>query len=194
VITRPPLWLACHEAGHAVARLVLDEQVFPGPYLECVSVQGDDKVMGVARMQKRAWSIKPRRPAFEETDLRDGPLDLIETFAGPVAEYRSRYGANGPSGMRPHMAHLVMDAPPDRHDDMADAHHTIEWLALPDMEGALLAAYDLAVELVIEEWRGIVAVARRLRDAGEMDGDEFKEAWRAVRSGRATRAALKLAA
>lgn len=184
--TKPaPLWLAVHEAGHAVARLVLDELYFPGPYLSSVTIIAEGTTLGHVRMQERMHTFLPVQPRFVAEQIRDAKLEVVEAMAGQIAEMRQRMGTYGPYFTRQEIVDLVMASDPDETHDFGKSRRFLNWLSPDDPRATMEGLYREALKLVEAEWTGIVAVARMLRQAGTMEGDEFEQVWRSGRKRRA---------
>jgi len=199
--TRPPLWLCVHEAAHAIARFALDEDEThdPGPHLEFVSVIGDGRVRGRAMMQRRQHVRTPLAAlaaAMAEGGVaewlgpRNAECDIIELLAGPVAEHRQRGGWLRPALMEPDVVRVTLeldDPQADVPDDSHNVRRSLDWLAPDDPAVALRDLWRRAFVLVEQEFSGILATARLLRTAGEIEGEEFEASWRACRPSEALR-------
>lgn len=174
-----PLWLAVHEAGHAVARLVLDETLpQPGPMVKEVTVVRDEDRLGLARMDARAPLYLRGHANHIPRAVLDQNIkfDIIEKLAGPIAEVRHRYGSIGPMfDKRPQMDFCLSRS--EHVCDHSAARAQAEWLSPSDERALLEQAYDVACALVEREWIGIKAVARVVQAAGSLDGTQFEEAW-----------------
>jgi hypothetical protein len=184
-LKRPPLWLACHEAGHAVARLVLDElTLVPGPYLRSISVEPQDGALGICMHGSRCplfWIELPYPKDVIHADVR---ADIVENFAGAVAETHCKCSGFAAmwqwhSNVMPTLESVVFTD--DNHEDAAEVHRRLQWLSHPlNLEDAKRLWFDACL-IVTQEWPGIAKTARVLRDRGTMDGDEFEDVWRGFR-------------
>jgi hypothetical protein len=175
--SQPKLWIAAHETGHAIARLVLNETIAAGPTIWEVSLEADDDSIGHVKMRNRV-----DRPGAEQ--LRDARLDIIETFAGPVAELRCHYGRWAPAFSWRDMIPRALAADPGDENDMGDVVWLLDWIAPTDPTAELRRLWFEAVELVNAEWRGLLAMARIMQRDIRMYGDTFEEVWRGLRSAR----------
>src|SRR5262249_55712503 len=72
--------------------------------------------------------------------------------------------------------------------DLDRVHVRLNWLNPADPAAEFDQLYRQAIAVVFSEWAGIVRAARVLQRRVEMDGEEFEEAWRRVRSTEAQRA------
>ncbi len=192
---RPPLWLAVHECAHAITSLVTDEMPpCPGSFLRGVSVLPDAESLG--------RSLKPRRvipqrypldqvPSAQQADaIQHAKYDLIDTLAGPMAEAWQRVGAVAPYFQRDGLIREAVAAE-TKHgdsDDLLAIRRILTWLAPADPAAELKNLWHTAMAILTGEWPGIVAMAHVLRDAGEIDGFEFKDRWNKVRPDASTRA------
>jgi hypothetical protein len=188
VPVKVPLRLGVHEAAHAIARLVLNETL-PGPMLQRVSVRPEPGRLGVSVQQLRNIRAIPRTvlatlPEEVRVDvIRGAEFDIIETFAGPIAEARyKRRSRSAPVLMELTVVQTTIALDP--HAAGEDAHRvrrTLEWIAPADPAETLGDLWRRAVQLVEEEYPGIVRMGRILSSAGELDGDAFEASWRKVR-------------
>ena|ERR1019366_8097036 len=92
--SKPPLWLAVHEAAHGVAHLVLDELApNSSTVIREVSLVRTEKHLGVvvadARFRMVLANATPRSVDHEWLCR----LCIIETLAGLIAEDRQRLGS-----------------------------------------------------------------------------------------------------
>jgi hypothetical protein len=186
-----PLWLGVHESAHAVARFALDETFpYPGPMLRSVTVKREGDRLGQAKMQFRQSPFLPRHglpPGLAELVpdmIRNAECDVIEMLAGPAAEVRQRGGGLlAPMLWENAVVQQVLDID-DPRGGITDYHRSrlmIDWLAPTDPAAELHRLWRCAVTLIEVEFPGIVAVARALCAAGEIDGADFEAAWRECR-------------
>ena len=195
-----PTHTAIHEAGHAVARLVLDELApMPAPpidYIEvCTRGTGQDAQFGYVCGGPRVRIGDRRLWQLPECALRNALIrfDVIDTWAGLAAE--ARYRSNACVAIL--MLWKTVPVWMARTDTTGSDSHSIRerCLILADHDHAEASAearrcLDSAMAIVAAEYPGIVRVGRILEAAGRMDGDEFESAWREVRPSPAMRARL----
>jgi hypothetical protein len=195
--TRPPFKLVTcvHEAGHAVARLALDELCgIPGPILKEVTAEPREGYLGQTRQDSRAALLHHGGLDAYPPEVREGAafrarLDVIETWAGLAAEVwhgdRSCF-----IFLKPNMLlapeTLTVDAIIARGDPVSDSESARLTLRGLGLEGEAAEAENwrlwwAAVVLVMAEWQGIKAAAAVLREHGTMGGADFEEVWRAAR-------------
>ena len=177
------LWLACHEAGHAVAHLVCNQARGHGPMLKSVSILASGERLGFCEADARfPLGFSRDTPDYLRQPMRvSALLDLIDTLAGPIAELRCRQGSLGPwLGMAPAMA-AILAFPPDVKPtgDFEVAAVKARLWGEPSL--ILSAAWNTSRALVCREWAGIRAVGQLLRERGELDGEQFEAAWLSMR-------------
>ena len=204
----PPLHTAVHEAAHCVVKWTLDEIApYPGPRIEAISVVPVGDSAGAVGTEPRlkmsdAWSTL-RRSDGSHVSMRDvlpewlARFCIIEILAGYVAQWRFVYTALSPFTTWHYARDLTMlkrdvlalQERGEPFDDFLMAHPRLEWLGRGEPDGAEFdSLYRQTIAVVYSEWTGIVRAARVLRERGKMEGDEFEEAWRRVRSSPAQRA------
>lgn len=187
---KPYLWLAIHECAHAVAGLALDEIApIPGPSLRSVTCIPDGESLG---RSDRPMRVHPEF-SYRHSDFPDADRiaeihaqhDIVEHLAGPIAEMRYRDRALGAYYLRKDWMPKILSA--ERHDptetqqDLINCQQTLRWLDYPDAAEKLERLWSTAKAIVESEWPGIVKMARALREAGTIEGDQFEEQWRAIR-------------
>ena len=181
---RVPIWLAAHEAGHAVARLVLDEsQTTRGPALKEIDMRRTADTFAEVRQDARVMSFAMQRGVqdqFIDSVRVDSRLDIIEIMAGPIAELRARrFGAIGAMLFQRSFVQGVLAC--DQHEgDLLAVKRRAEFMCYTEIE--LIDCWRESCNLVAVEWAGIERVARVLADCQVMSGDAFEEIWRAARS------------
>ena len=181
---RVPIWLAAHEAGHAVARLVLDEgQTIRGPALKEIDMRRVADDLAQVRQDARVMSFAMQRGVqnqFIDSVRVDGRLDIIEIMAGPIAELRARR-SGAISAMLFQQSFVQRVLAPDQHEgDLLAVKRHAEFMCYT--ETGLIDCWRESCNLVTVEWAGIRRVARVLADCEVMSGDAFEETWRAARS------------
>jgi hypothetical protein len=149
----PPLWLAIHETGHAVAHAVLNAKlVEPETVIASVSIDTDT---GICRYRYRG-DLDPRRHA-------------VRCLSGYVAEMIHLHGP----------AWCPVDGQltdvPAIVPDVQMAQDAVAALLWPEME--VLKAWAAAHDLVMEHWPALVRVAGVLQSRLSMTGAEFAAAW-----------------
>ena len=183
-----PLQIAIHEAGHAVAHLVLDDLPFcSGPFIHAVTIIAGDGFWGAVTVDPRLSRFAPNAPTdlhFNDVTRQNqrlhGLYDIIEALAGPMAELYNE---------QPHLLPLLMDRiipkiladHADDNSDCANIRRTIEWLEEDDPRLLLQDLWNITYAIVASEWIGIEKVALVLRDRRVMGGGEFEAEWRKVR-------------
>lgn len=197
---RPPLWLCVHEAGHAVARLTLDElPPYPGPMLRAVSVIRDDTTLGRMTGQSRVFlfladmaaAAMAPFPGAIAAQRQHAVYDIVENLAGYVAEHYQRGGPFGPLFLiGGKLIPATLSGELDATEDLRHVREKLAWLAPPDPPAELIRLARITYALITSEWPGIVRAARVLQQHREMDGEAFETAWRAGRSSPATRKRL----
>jgi hypothetical protein len=165
------------------------------------SVEISSAAEGMVRTQPRLRvAMLPGTPRTELT-LLAARLDVICEFAGPVAEARCSAGAVGVLfGINHWMAVLQQQAlthpsveewlatrAEEVPDDLAQIIWRLHWMHYDDMMGEARRLALIAAWVVEVEWPGIMRMSHMLREEQQMTGDEFEEAWRAVRPGETTR-------
>jgi hypothetical protein len=194
----PALGLLCHhEAGHAVARLALDERLGePGPPILRVVVRpraewgtpyvGADGVahacLGIVEGDPRVplWQLEDPAAAGRREAIRpDVTADMLENIAGPAADLRWQVRME-----RAHVVPRLMQelgrthylTGPGNEGDMEYAARRARYLAGPDGDASALLreAWDKACELVNGHWEAIAALARRLRAQAAVAGEEVE--------------------
>ena len=202
-MSAPPLWLAVHEAGHAVAHQVLDElPPYPGPHIISVSVKPDaaDGSLGRVSGRRRTSTLrtpphtKPVPAAHPEVlaDMRrQARYDIVELLAGRMAESYQRGGPYCPLRWTDEIVSKTINGDPDAGGDMSFVRKTLDWLELPDPAAELKRLWRITYGLIASEWPGIVRIARILRERRFMGGEDFEAEWRAGRSTPAMRQRLE---
>ena len=183
----PHLWLAVHEAAHAVAGLALDElPPYPGPFLRSVSALPGAGTLGhCAKPMRVVCDMIPL--AAYPAEFRDNAAiqcryDIIESLAGPMAEARQRGGMMAVAVSRRQWIATLLDVDPvDETEDAARIQQSLAWLDTPDRAAEIDRLWSVAQALLHAEWPGICAMGRVLRDAGQIEGHAFKLAWLAAR-------------
>jgi hypothetical protein len=177
--------LADHEAGHAVARLVLDQRVGRrGPSIRMVKIipesgpwpmQHTDRdgrvqqdVEGVVDRDDRCMSLDvleaSRGTPKQEIVEQDVWLDSIEYLAGPVADAISR-GWSSQEGWDRGWEQSLWDR------DVEQATKRLWWLGRNDPE----AAWDEAWALVTAHREAVKALGDVLLHKNELNGEEVEE-------------------
>jgi hypothetical protein len=195
--TRPRFKLvtAVHEAGHAVARLVLDELCdIPGPILKEITAQPGESYLGKVSQDSRVCrlhleGLDAYEPECSARVARDARLEMVESWAGLAAEVRSR-GLLALAFAEPDRLlapeTLTFAAIVEQGRPATDSEFVRMTLSKLGLGGEAAAAESrrawwAAVVLVMAEWRGIKAAAEVLRERGTMDGTDFREIWRTAR-------------
>jgi hypothetical protein len=164
---------------------------YPGPVLSFVTVRREGDVLGGVMMQHRESPSIPRDllPAeFHPVTICRAELDLIETLAGPAAEVRQRQGRFGLLLAEDTVIRETLAVDPQAgSDDVHRARQSLDWIAPPDPARALRELWRRAVRLTQIEFPRIVAVARLLCAAAEIEGEAFETAWRGCRPSEAVR-------
>jgi hypothetical protein len=208
VTGKPLVWLCCHEAGHAVADLVLDElPPYPMARITSVSVVPDPGLGTLGRVIQKprtdipAWIYmgftRERAegvlvPRFLRDHHQHALYELVQTLAGPVAEYVCRHGQELGYlhfAMR-HPTRNILSGAWDCDGDFLSVRRTIEWLQPVEPSVEVERLWRIAYALIVEEWPGILKVARLLRKHEFMTGKHFEQAWREGRPPVATRRRL----
>jgi hypothetical protein len=172
--------LAIHEAGHAVARFVLDElSPLPSPLVQLIAVETGGNPCGVVEMQNRSADKNPIRDTlrpYEDFFKLDIMADVLEICAGPAAQACFLYGQD---------QICLLGYPKNRSaQKKSDAGQIRTLLKISDGlidETGVRALWHDACWLVISEWPGIKKAAGILLKRGTMQGDEFESVWRARR-------------
>jgi hypothetical protein len=183
-----PLQIAIHEAGHAVAHLVLDDQPFcTGPSIHAVSIIPGDGFWGVvtvdprlSRFTRNAATDRLPNEAARQNQRLHGLYDIIEALAGPMAELYNE---------QPHLLPRLVDriipkiltGHADDNSDCANIQKTIQWLEEDDPQLLLRELWDITHAIIASEWIGLEKVARILRGRSVMTGSEFEAEWRKAR-------------
>ncbi len=169
-----------------MARLALNERSrLPGPHIRrvvvrergawaepFVGVRGDvtESLCGVVEMDQRcfSWNFKAAQghPELEAQAREAMWLDTVEDLAGPVAETRARGWSVG-------ACWLMLG----KGGDFRRARARLRLLGrVSDLQ----TAWDEAWVLVREHWPAVRAVAERLRERNELDGEEVEQMVQAV--------------
>jgi len=203
---RQTMVTAIHEAGHAVARFALDEGgAYRGPRLRYVTaVPGRVKntlghLAQDANTRIAHWpSLKDVGRSFTcseadrakvvESAARGAQRDIVETLAGPYAEWH-RGSAMGATLTLRRVLDGILELPEDTEPgcDFSSIACRLRWLGPADPASELRFLAAVAQAMVVAEWPGIRAVAPALFTAGTMDGEVFEAGWRRLRPDAATR-------
>jgi len=194
---RQTMVTAIHEAGHAVARFALDEGgAYRGPRLRYVTaVPGRVKntlghLAQDANTRIAHWpSLKDVGRSFTcseadrakvvESAARGAQRDIVETLAGPYAEWH-RGSAMGATLTLRRVLDGILELPEDTEPgcDFSSIACRLRWLGPADPASELRFLAAVAQAMVVAEWPGIRAVAPALFTAGTMDGEVFEAGWR----------------
>lgn len=169
--------LAIHEAGHAVARLAINE-LYIGPMVKRVTIEPalDGSYLGIAIQDPRfslhlleegVYSGETFRTVDVITQLRGcAALDLLEILAGPVAECRARNGQHS-------ILRLPDDGSHGRGSDFWKVHMLTKWLSA---SGATQTANDallVTMGLIHIEWKTIIGIADFMTENRTIDYDQL---------------------
>ncbi len=164
--------VAIHEAGHAVAHLVLNDlPPCSAPFLNSVSIVPGDGFLGVVAVDP--WTFQ---------SAWDALYSIIEALAGPTAELYSEHADLLPLVIERTIPGILADHA-DEDSDCAQIQKTIEWLGVRDPRALLRRLWDITHAIVASEWIGLEKVAHILCDRQVMGGDEFEAEWRRLRHG-----------
>jgi hypothetical protein len=190
-----PLWLAVHEAAHAVAGLVLDEMPpYPGPHLRSVSLHPEDEqLLGFCRRDLRVipeWNLPSDKQPEELRGImiQQARLDMVAVLAGSMAEARHRHSWFGIAMLKGGWTSEILGESLEGIHDAARIQRSLQWLAPADPIAELGAIWNTTLRLLETEWPGILGIAKVLRCEREMDGETFEERWRILRPSEAVRA------
>jgi hypothetical protein len=142
-------------------------------------------------------TVSPSRPHTRSARV---PLWVaIHESAHAVAEAQHRQGALGLWRNKTNWISLLTGPEiADGTQDAAKIQRRLVWIAPPDPKAELARLWNLTAGILEAEWPGIVFMARKLRDLGEIEGMEFEDIWRGVRGvprlreRRLTRAGLQI--
>jgi hypothetical protein len=183
-----PLQIAIHEAGHAVAHLVLDDQPFcSAPCIDSVSIIPGDGFWGAVTVDPRlsrfarSASTDPHSiEAARQNQRLHGRYDIIEALAGSMAELYNEQPLLLPR-LADRIIPKILTGQADDDSDCANIQKTIEWLEEDDPQSLLRELWDITYAIIASEWIGLEKVARVLRGRRVMSGGEFEAEWRKVR-------------
>jgi hypothetical protein len=178
-----PRWIAYHEAGHAIARLALDEtEPFPGPVIRRALIRrrsewgqplqlergGVDSsgIAGIVEKDPRAWLYLSGMMSSDPRYRHAAGLDAIEAVAGPVAEAKARHLSSG-AGYLGFVLGTSNDLEQVRAKLAIAAGITADEVRFSDTWGA-------ATHLLRRHWRAVKAVAEALVLQMELQGDEIE--------------------
>jgi hypothetical protein len=181
-MSKPPLWLAIHEVGHAVAMLRLDDlAVVSGPHIREVSLDSTEEYLGIVvrddRFQMLFADLLPRNHELEWLCR----FSMIETLAGPFAEWRQRTNCLCAGVNAAQWSEKILSTVDVSDPDFRQVQARLRWLKPDDPAAELDLLIDYAFAIVRSEWPGIVEAARMLRERRVMDGEDFERTWRMVR-------------
>lgn len=187
-MTLTSLQIAIHEAGHAVAHLVLDDLApSPGPFISSVSIVPGDGFLGIVIADSRLSKSVPATladPHFNDAIKQNNRLhalyDIIEALAGPTAELYCEHPLIPLLLMERMIPRILVDHA-DEDSDCANIRRAIEWLEEDNPQLLLRQLWNIAYAVIATEWIGLMKVARVLNDRQTMDGEEFEAEWRKVR-------------
>lgn len=189
-----PEGLATHEAGHAVARLALNEMFQPaGPPLDGATIRPQGSKLGETVMEDRVPVAVLEAGVLMPDGLQAAALDAVEALAGPLAEVRHGWPhAWGNERWQAAARGLQLSLTADCADgDTAVVAKLLYYLTRHGAgeRGAVLARlWCVAVALLDQGWPAVEAVADALLLAGELDGHTIERVWRAARPSEEQRA------
>jgi hypothetical protein len=183
--TPTSLQVAIHEAGHAVAHLVLDDlPSCSGPFISSVSVIPGNGFWGAVTVESRLSRLASSRFHPNDETRQNQRLhalfDIIEALAGPIAEMYSGQAQLLPF-LKERMIPKILTDHADDDSDCVNIRKTLRWLEEDNPQLLLRQLWDIAYVVVASEWIGLEKVARVLRRRQIMHGDEFEAEWRKVR-------------
>lgn len=185
---KPPLWLAMHEAGHAVALLANQ----PGPSIDGVSIiEQPAERLGEVYVQARfqpAWdTISPSNLTAEQVALvhasrkRRAYQDIIEYLAGPVAELRWRFRQRlGTRIQGVFLSSLYFDNDEieiEKGTDFDRVRVRLRWLEPIAIKQAFSDAWMESEELIHVHWKWVLGLGRWLQRDGKISGDSLYDWW-----------------
>lgn len=182
MLRRGPLYVAMHEAGHAVAMLANS----PSPHIRYVSVGS-----GEQRFEGYTAAVARFQPSFYDHEVgmddklrqrlrRNAWLDVLDALAGPIAEGRfKRISTIARTFESFGFAKLVAD--PDvklDHGEDADlVRRRLSWLDAARIDELFRNAWAETEVLLSSHWKRVDDLGRWLNVAKRIEGDELREWW-----------------
>lgn len=179
---RSPLYVAVHEAGHAISMLSSD----PRRWVDYVSLRETpvDAVgftKGEARFQI-AWAGQLAVTGQREQLVSAAKADVVDLLAGPIAEYRFR---KIPRVARQFLANqwadkmIGADWTTIDEDDFSKVRLRLMWCDPQQVHRAFLDRWHDAEAVVGAHWKHILELGRWLHTVGHIEDDELFPWWQA---------------
>jgi len=186
-VDNPPLYVAIHEAGHAVAMLAQQ----PGPRIDYISIvdQPADRV-GIVHAQARfqpnladvAAQAEGGRPLIERLAWQDA----VEFLAGPIAEWRFRKQSKLVRLLtaRDIASRLALDNTLLKTgEDAEKVLVRLRWRNPDTVEEEFIAAWEESEALLKPRWTAVQELGLWLHRQGRIEDDQLYDWWNTQTSG-----------
>ena len=178
---RTPLYVAVHEAGHAVAMLA----TYPAPLVRYVSVidQQPDR-LGFCCADHRfdpslvdgSYGDELRRKGREERAW----MDVIDLLAGTVAELKFNKQSTIVRRLNARLlaASFANGMELERDSDFDLARGRLMWINPDNVQSSFVEAWDKTELLVQKHWKQIEELGRWLHHQGKIEFEELEDWWK----------------
>lgn len=178
---KTPLYVAVHEAGHAVAILASESS----RCIEYLSIiDQPDGQQGCTASQARfqpAFGHLDTEPTVAAELANAAWLDIVELFAGSVAEKRFRGQSEvGRALDARYLAEkfAVGALTPAPDEDADKILLRLRWLDRERLATEFVRGWEQAENVLRPRWKGVVELGRWLHRQGRIEGGELSQWWR----------------
>ncbi|MFK4870753.1 hypothetical protein [Novosphingobium sp. ZW T3_23] len=178
---RPPLYVAVHEAGHAISML----SSHPPRWEDHVSLtQLPHDALGFTKGNARFNSGMAEQlvaAGLRENLIAAAKADVIDLLAGPVAEARFRRECGATRLINAHQYAKILaqaDCALPQDHDLAKVHLRLHWCDPTIVREAFIDGWKGAEAVIKRHWRHVVAVGRWLHRDGHIEDAELFPWWK----------------
>lgn len=176
MVGKTPLYVAMHEAGHVVAMLANESPRQVG----YVSANGQEGFAAAHARFQRAYGHHQLDPVENPQLAHAAWLDVLETFAGPIAEWRFRGLSTVARELQAgQVAALIAnpDAPLKDGEDADAIRVRLAWRDPANIQAEFVRAYNETEALLKPHWNAVDDLGRWLHRVKRIEGEELVEWW-----------------